>query len=496
MPRPATWVSLALAMLAASALARTGVAATMPGETALSTKVQKLVVLMLENRSFDHMLGFLWRNGSSIDGLVGNETNPWSVVDRSLGSVRVNDSAPLVTPFDPCHLFNCVNEQLFGDALADHGKEALDGFVANGKVFGGHAASTVMNMFTPETVPVLSTLALEFAVFDRYFSSVPADTNPNRRFLHCATAQGALGAPDYNPIGFDCETTFDRLWSVNKTWRIYYSDWSPACDLSSLRTPQARANFFPLEQFAVDAASGELADYSFIEPRMFSTAATPASDQHPPHNVAEGEQLIKEIYEALRGSVWWSKSALIVTYDEHGGFYDHVPPPTAHVPSPDGIDSLIPPFGFDRLGLRVPMVVVSPWVARGTVVSEPDPALMPTPFSQFEHSSIPATMRKIFGWEAFLTRRDAWAATFENVFALDTPRLDCLESLPEIETVTAERVAEQAALPLNDLQREFFKQINTCYPPASPVLPPEAFASQDEGAAYLRQIFKAFLSAP
>lgn len=461
----------------------------------LDAKIQKFVVLMEENRSFDHMLGFLWRNGSRIDGLSGNESNPWSLLDRSLGSVFVNDSAPYVTPFDPCHQFNCVNEQLFGHAFADHGAEQLDGFVANGRLFGGSAAPTVMETFTAETLPVLSTLALEFAVFDRYFSSVPADTNPNRRFLHCATAQGGLGAPDYNPIGYNCTTTFDRLTSVGKSWRIYYADWSPLCDLSSLRTPAARANFVPLDQFASDCATGNLADYSFIEPRMFNTPSEPASDQHPPHDVRVGELLIKTVYEALRASAWWNVSALVVTYDEHGGLYDHVPPPAQGVPSPDGIDSLLPPFAFDRLGLRVPMLVVSPWVARGTVVTDPSAAQMPTPTSAFEHSSIAATMRKVFGWDEFLTKRDAWAATFEDVFSLPAPRTDCPVTLPSVEQLSSERRAAQAALPLNELQVAMLGQVNTCYPPAAPALHADVFPTQADAAAYLRQVFAAFLAA-
>jgi len=170
-----------------------------------------------------------------------------------------------------------------------------------------------------------------------------------------------------------------------------------------------------------------------LEQRYFDINLFPANDDHPSHDVAIGQRFVKEVYETLRASPQWKEMALLITYDEHGGFYDHVPTPVRHVPSPDGIIGRIGPyeFRFDRLGVRVPTILISPWIDKGTVIHEPDG---PTPYAQFEHSSIPATVKSLFGLKSnFLTKRDAWAGTFEKYLQLrDTPRDDCPEKLPEV----------------------------------------------------------------
>jgi len=168
---------------------------------------------------------------------------------------------------------------------------------------------------------------------------------------------------------------------------------------------------------------------------------TPCLWQHPDHDVSVGDQLIKDVYEALRSSPAWNKTALVITYDEHGGFYDHVVPPDA--PSPDGLNSTGKAedggdgaFSFDRIGVRVPTIIVSPLIPKGTVVHEPTEGE-----GQFEHSSIISTVvHKLFeaaeGKEKpeYLTARDEWAGTFEDVFSLSEPRTDCISTLPVIES--------------------------------------------------------------
>lgn len=169
-----------------------------------------------------------------------------------------------------------------------------------------------------------------------------------------------------------------------------------------------------------------------IEQRYFDCKEFPANDDHPSHDVARGQRFVKEVYETLRASPQWNETALIITYDEHGGFYDHVPTPVVGVPQPDGIVGPDPYyFKFERLGVRVPSFLISPWIEKGTVIHEPNG---PTPTSQYEHSSIPATVKKLFGLHSnFLTKRDAWAGTFENYFKIrKTPRTDCPEKLPEV----------------------------------------------------------------
>lgn len=193
-----------------------------------------------------------------------------------------------------------------------------------------------------------------------------------------------------------------------------------------------------------------LPTYSFVEPRYYSVPfAGAASDQHPSHNIEDGEIFIKDVYETLRNSPSWEKSALIITYDEHGGYFDHVPTPL-NVPNPDGINSGYPfNFNFDRLGVRVPTVIVSPWIPKGTLIHEPNG---PTPTSQYEHCSISATMRKVLNISTLpLNKRDAWASPFDHVFTLSSPRQDCPTTLPTPPTPVNDASFDQ---PYNDLQLE------------------------------------------
>ncbi|CAO2142210.1 unnamed protein product [Urochloa humidicola] len=188
--------------------------------------------------------------------------------------------------------------------------------------------------------------------------------------------------------------------------------------------------FHPYDtDFKRHCKEGKLPNYVVIEQRYLDLKLFPRNDDHPSHDVANGQRLVKEVYEALRSSPQWNEILFVITYDEHGGFFDHVPTPIEGVPSPDGIVSAAPiNFAFDRLGVRVPAMFISPWIERGTVIHRP---LGPEPTSQYEHSSIPATVKKIFNLNEFLTKRDAWAGTFESVLTRTTPRTDCPETLPE-----------------------------------------------------------------
>ena len=170
------------------------------------------------------------------------------------------------------------------------------------------------------------------------------------------------------------------------------------------RPSQNRINFASFGRFKTDARNGTLPNYAFIEPKYFSFFGQ-ANDQHPPHDMRAGEKLIAEVYEALRHSPQWPHTLFVITYDEHGGTYDHVVPPAA-VP-PDGHTSQ---FAFDRYGVRVPAIVVSPFVPAGVV------------HTVFDHASIPATLARVFQLDRFLTSRDAAANTFESMASLSTMR--------------------------------------------------------------------------
>jgi phospholipase C len=270
-----------------------------------------------------------------------------------------------------------------------------------------------MRCLDPTLVPALTTLARSFTVCDHWFASVPGPTWPNRYFLHAGTAKGFLTTPE-TPAQFvsqfwtspyDMPTIFESLGDRGLTWTIYFDDYAQAFALRRLHPYADR--FQRYEQFAQDVARGTLPTYAFIEPRSFSAPGYPANDQHPPHDLLEGEKLIAEVYDTLRANdTLWRQSLLVVPYDEHGGFYDHVAPPRA-LP-PDASRARPSGFAFDRLGVRVPAILVSPWVAAGRV-----------DHTVYDHTSVPATIKKMFGLPRFLTARDAAANTFDRNFLPD-----------------------------------------------------------------------------
>ncbi|XP_062014940.1 non-specific phospholipase C1 [Rosa rugosa] len=395
--------------------------------------IKTVVVLVMENRSFDHILGWLKSTRPEIDGLTGKESNRLSVSNPNSPKVHVSSDAGFIDS-DPGHSFQAIREQIFGSHRSSGNPALMNGFAQQAESMSPGMAATVMSGFKPEVLPAYTELANEFAVFDRWFASVPASTQPNRFYVHSATSHGATSNVRKDLIhGFPQRTIFDSLDENDLSFGIYYQNIPASLFFKSLRKLKHVTKFHSYAlKFKLHAKLGKLPNYAVIEQRYFDVKEMPANDDHPSHDVARGQRFVKEVYETLRKSPQWKEMALLITYDEHGGFYDHVPTPISGVPSPDGITGPDPfYFRFDRLGVRVPTILVSPWIEKGTVIHEPTG---PTPHSQFEHSSIPATVKKLFNLKSnFLTKRDAWAGTFENYFYLrDTPRDDCPETLPEV----------------------------------------------------------------
>ena len=319
--------------------------------------IEHVVVLMLENRSFDCMLGKLYPSDGTFDGLTGQEANIFSGQTVPVWTSDGIDPAIATIPDpDPGEHFTDMNQQLFAGGQA----ATMGGFVANymaqpsaGKPF---VPRNIMHYYTPEQVPVISTLARAFGVCDRWHASAPCQTWPNRFFAHTGTALGYVNNSNF-PIPFPAPSFFGQLERRNIPWRIYFHD-APQSLLLRDIWHLAPLRFRWFSQFLADAHTGALPAYSLIEPRYFSDAFLRRipNDEHPPHNVQYGEELIAQAYIALRASPHWKKTLLIITYDEHGGCYDHVPPPPAVPPDahqPDG-------FEFNRYGVRVPAVIVSP----------------------------------------------------------------------------------------------------------------------------------------
>jgi phospholipase C len=300
-----------------------------------------------------------------------------------------------------------------------------------------------MHFYSVEQLPVLSRLARQFAVCDRWHASAPCQTWPNRFFVHTGTAGGYQNNdPPHFP--YEMPTVFNLLEDRHPQlpWKIYFHDFPQSLTLARLWPHLDHFRLF--DEFLQDAKAGSLPAYSFIEPRYFADLHLP-NDQHPPHNVTMGEQLIAAIYNALRASPAWTKTLFIITYDEHGGCFDHVPPPVARPPS----DIASQPFKFDRYGVRVPAVLVSPYISQGTVLRPPANS------APFDHTSVIATLRRCFALgDAPLSQREAAAPHVGGVFGLDGPdnigpsQLDPLPYTPS----PAELIAARDLLP-NHLQQ-------------------------------------------
>lgn len=262
--------------------------------------------------------------------------------------------------------------------------------------------------------------------------------------------------------GFPQKTMFKQIEELGLEFRVYFELVPTVLMFKDMRRQPALSSFHSMRKFYEDVAAGDLPSYSWVEPRYYDTPNYPASDQHPDHDVSVGDQLIKDMYEAIRAGPLWNKTAFVITYDEHGGFFDHVPPPV-DIPSPDGINSTDDPFDFTRLGVRVPAIVISPWTTKGTVVHAP-----PAGEGQYDHTSLIATfVHKVlqpaegFPAPSFLSQRDAWAATFEDLFAMESsPRTDCPETLPTVPSHrllfpdTLPSLAQAESRQVTELQRE------------------------------------------
>jgi len=417
--------------------------------------IKQWIVVMMENRSFDHMLGFLKALNPEIEGLDGTESNPYNPFDPNSPRVKVNPYSPDIDP-NAGHSLDATTEEVFGGAnMTNVTVPPMSGFVAAAESMTKGWGPEVMSCFNHTSLPILSTLAMEYTLFDHWHSSLPGPTEPNRAFLQSCSSNGVTdNDPETLTLGFPQRTIYQNLMAGGLNWTVWYEEFPTALFMRQIR--DYPFNFATLESFYSACEDGTLPDYSFVEPRYFSVLdELLGNDQHPNHEISQGELFLKNIYEAVRASPQWDSTALIITYDEHGGYYDHVPTPL-NIPNPDGIVSTDPPFDFKRSGIRVPTIVVSPWVEKGRVIHRPVNG--PTPTSEYEHCSIAATMKKIYNLPQFLNNRDAWAAPFDDIFDLSAPRTDCPQTLPDI--FPSLEKPNQPDNPLHDLQVSMLRIAN------------------------------------
>jgi len=438
-------------------------AASAMKEPADDGRIKHVVVLMLENRPFDHLFG--WMEG--VDGLTGDEYNLVEPNNPNSAKVFVDNKAPELNQCDPCHATPCTTQKLFGtDASTLSGIADMGGFVSYQNSSAKQNYCNVMSGFPPTKVPVMTALAKEYAIMDRFFASHPGPTWPNRMFTLTGTSAGSTETSVWyhGKTGqlYPQRTIYDQVEEAGLNWKNYFND--TPWELILEKVAHSPHNLHPLDQFYKDAEQGSLPSFSWINPRsgMNVTTGLGSNDCHPDHSIALGEAYVKDIYEALRASPAWEETLFVLTFDEHGGFFDHVVPPSQGIPPPgDGEESYPDPdFLFDRLGIRVPTLLISPWIKKGTVLTHPPDAAKPAANSEYDLTSIIASTRKLLGMQTGpLTDRDAWSATFDHaLFELTEPRTDCPEHLPEalapeLPKHGVEREAEQDQQ-LNDLQSD------------------------------------------
>jgi phospholipase C len=325
-----------------------------------SDPIQHVIVLMLENRSFDHMLGGL---SDAIPGLDGApKAGEPARTNRADGrTYKQTDGASRTLKYDPKHeLAHTLNQLAKGNA------GFVDDFVRAYPASLPEDRAEIMKYFADGELPSLHALAKNFTVCDKWFSSLPGPTWPNRFFVHSGTSLGRVSMPngilDANLHWYDQTTLYDRLDEKKISWRIYYGDVPQSLILVHQLEPENALGYAKMPKFFRDAAgdANDFPQFCFIEPAYYQPGAT---DDHPPHDVLEGERLIASVYNAIRrNDALWKSSLLVLLYDEHGGFYDHVVPPGAVPP-----DHHVEEYTFDQLGVRVPAILVSPFVNPGVV---------------------------------------------------------------------------------------------------------------------------------
>jgi phospholipase C len=367
----------------------------LPAGTDTVPQIEHIVVVMMENHSYDNRLGMLGRAGA--DGFTLSAEGIPTAVNRYPGQDLVQRAFHMPTT---CQLSGKPAQDWLNSHIQfDHGTNR--GFVKSG------SGPVSMGYWKGSDQPFYYSLAQVFPIADRYFASVLGQTYPNRRYLMSATSIGQVNdtlpqATDYPPNG----TIFDRLDAVGITWRDYYTSLPTTLLYPPLYAKNHGTKILPVAQFFTDAAAGTLPGFCLVEPN-FGTQS-----EENPQNIAAGEQFAASVVNAVIAGPGWPKTLLIWVYDEHGGYYDHVPPPRAI--APDNIPPAVPAGesaynGFHQYGFRVPCAVVSPW-ARANYVSH----------QIFDHGSICALVEAKWNLPA-LTYRDANANNMLDMLDLSHP---------------------------------------------------------------------------
>ena len=366
----------------------------------LLSGIDTIVVLCMENRSFDHFLGSRkFIEGRAVDGLTGMEWNPAPAGGAPVFTHQLDD----FTPEDPPHGWDKAHAQWNGGAN--------DGFVI---AHAGPTQNDAMGYHVRSQLAATYALADQFAVCDRWFCSVLGPTWPNRFYLHGATSGGIK---KNDPL-IGMTSVFNLLGDAGLSSKTYFHD---------LAWQAGYFNFNGLvgiEQFFQDAQGGTLPNFSFIDPKFFGADA---NDDHPDHDIQLGQALIASIYAALSSSPQWPRTLFVITYDENGGFYDHAAPPTIADQREE----------FRQQGFRVPALVAGGMVKAGSVIS-----------TTFDHASILSTLGVRHGFTP-LNERMAAAADLSSCIDPALVVANQVRIAPRIApiTVSLDRVRQLMAKP-------------------------------------------------
>ncbi|KAJ5792935.1 uncharacterized protein N7503_008913 [Penicillium pulvis] len=432
-----TWTLASLsALLAVASAAPTG---NTKAWTNLRKNIKHVIYLTLENHSFDNIAGY-WDFHPEINNLRNrtfcNEyTNSnWTVWDEPLNicAAPYETEVPLK---DPDHNFAGTSYEIFrkwnptNDDTPD-----MSGFIERQSEKYSETpgdASFVIMAYDEKKTALLAELAKNFAFFDSYFAEHPGPTDVNRQFATSGSSCGFVDNTNQasgfwnNVTGTTCATSiFESLTKKNITWKNYYETDIVDAFMYKWVQDNAMDRLAHASQFYTDLEEGTLPTFSYINPECCTI-----DSMHPTSPMASGEQMLKHLYDALRRSQYWDNALLIINFDEHGGFADHVPPPM-NVPAPkDGItfngtsDGHVVQYDFTRLGVRVPAFLISPYLEANTLIH--DQGTMYEDNSAYTHSSILHFLQELWELEG-LNNRVQWAKTFETVFTnerrTDTPK--------------------------------------------------------------------------
>lgn len=351
--------------------------------------IDHIVVLMFENRSFDHLFQKLPEFGQP-DAEVAPSTYTNVGVDGN--------------PVSPHHLdeycFSDTNHEWDG-SHEEYNDGKNDGFALANARSSDPTGSRATGYYTDQDLPVFYTLARDYALSDRFFCSLLGPTFPNRAYFYAGTSFGNTGN---ELITEPVDNLLESLERAQVDWRVYYNDIPGMGVFITSAANYISTRLSAYSRFTMDAAAGKLPSVAFVDPPLGPNMGAQRSDGHPPGNIQLMDAFLREVVETITTSPNWKSTALFIFFDEHGGLYDHVPPPTACAPdehppnAPEKFDN------FTRLGFRVPLVVVSPYAKRHFVSHVP-----------LDHTSVTRFIEARFGLPA-MTKRDANATLPYDLF--------------------------------------------------------------------------------